>query len=243
MAQLHRHWLTLEAVRRHLPHDGFLVDLGSYPFGIPIALRDFCLHRGRIAASAIQPLPPEQSALLRGYGIEHFAADLDPHVVDETTRGLECRIPCPDGAADLVLLAHVVEHLYHPLDILREALRALRPGGMLVVTTQNARQVDTFDNLAAGHPFLHQPVASSSAMVMGHWRGPVRFFTAEDMETMLRAAGFDVAATEFAHCFYHAFLPGHFARPEPALAGWKLDIVVPHPQFRNTLTVFAQRPA
>jgi SAM-dependent methyltransferase len=39
----------------------------------------------------------------------------------------------PDGSFDLVLLISVLEHLWEPLDVLREVRRVLRPGGVVLV--------------------------------------------------------------------------------------------------------------
>lgn len=40
---------------------------------------------------------------------------------------------------DAITLSHVIEHLHHPGSDLRACLRLLRPGGMIVVTTPNAK--------------------------------------------------------------------------------------------------------
>ncbi|MDQ7008071.1 MAG: bifunctional 2-polyprenyl-6-hydroxyphenol methylase/3-demethylubiquinol 3-O-methyltransferase UbiG [Acidobacteriota bacterium] len=45
--------------------------------------------------------------------------------------------PLPDGCADHVLLADVLEHLEHPARAVREAARLLRAGGTLYVNTIN----------------------------------------------------------------------------------------------------------
>lgn len=46
-------------------------------------------------------------------------------------------LPYPDGAFDLVVSMDVVEHVVDPSPWLREALRVLRPGGTLFLTTPN----------------------------------------------------------------------------------------------------------
>jgi len=44
----------------------------------------------------------------------------------------------PDNSFDLILMNHVIEHIYDPLCTLGTIRRILRPGGMLVVTTPNS---------------------------------------------------------------------------------------------------------
>lgn len=43
----------------------------------------------------------------------------------------------PDGAFDALTLFEVVEHLKHPMPLLRECRRVVRPGGVLVISTGN----------------------------------------------------------------------------------------------------------
>lgn len=45
--------------------------------------------------------------------------------------------PLEDGCADAVVAIETIEHLENPRAFLREALRIVRPGGLLVVTTPN----------------------------------------------------------------------------------------------------------
>lgn len=47
------------------------------------------------------------------------------------------RTPFASACADLVLLADVLEHLERPAEVLREAARLLRPGGLVFVNTLN----------------------------------------------------------------------------------------------------------
>jgi len=75
--------------------------------------------------------------------------DIDPRAID-VARGLHGPalegadviepgrpLPYPDGRFDLVVSMDVIEHVPDPLPWLREALRVLRPGGALFLTTPN----------------------------------------------------------------------------------------------------------
>ncbi len=47
------------------------------------------------------------------------------------------RIPCADAAFDCVVSCETLEHVPHPENCLREFARVLRPGGRLLLTTEN----------------------------------------------------------------------------------------------------------
>jgi 2-polyprenyl-3-methyl-5-hydroxy-6-metoxy-1,4-benzoquinol methylase len=50
-------------------------------------------------------------------------------------------LPVGDGVADVVVSIETIEHLENPRAMLRELVRALRPGGLLLVTTPNQLSV------------------------------------------------------------------------------------------------------
>ena len=43
-------------------------------------------------------------------------------------------VPIPDCAFDVVICAELLEHVPHPVDVLREAFRVLKPAGVLLIT-------------------------------------------------------------------------------------------------------------
>lgn len=63
------------------------------------------------------------------YGQPDVLAELD---------GTDCRIPLPDGCADLVLCTEVLEHLRAGSQLVTEMARLLAPDGLAVVSVPNA---------------------------------------------------------------------------------------------------------
>jgi 2-polyprenyl-3-methyl-5-hydroxy-6-metoxy-1,4-benzoquinol methylase len=58
--------------------------------------------------------------------VSFHAADLDREL-----------LPVADGAADVAAAVEVIEHLENPRALMRELVRAVRPGGLVLVTTPN----------------------------------------------------------------------------------------------------------
>jgi len=238
--QIHRHWITANLLSPLLQGGKTFVDLGSYPFSVPIVLRGFCrLHDARILATAIQPISEAGYAALRSYRIETARVDLDPHVVGNPEDEAPARVPLDDGVADVVMLGHVIEHLYHPMDILREARRILRPGGHLVISTDNAMQIETLLNILGGREFLHEPVQNTAAMLINSWRGHCRFFTPTDLINMTKATGFTQHAIRFEELFFNTFAEDLFHAARPTLQKFKIELLTKYPQLRNDLFLVA----
>jgi SAM-dependent methyltransferase len=116
-------------------------------------------------------------------GWDAAGVDFDPLAIEAGRRGglnvhtgrLE-DLHFPDDSFDLVLMSHVIEHLYDPRRTLSEISRILRAGGTLVVTTPNAG--------GAGHRRF------GSDWV--HLDPPrhLRLFTAANLRTLVESIGF-----------------------------------------------------
>jgi SAM-dependent methyltransferase len=87
------------------------------------------------------------------------------------------------AAYDAVVCSEVIEHLFRPVDILRLLRSALRPGGVLVVTTPNAGAITP-----AMTPGILVPLLSVGFHTIIH--------TAESLARALRAAGFSEVSVE-----------------------------------------------
>ena len=86
----------------------------------------------------------------------------------------------PDGYFDVVTLWEVVEHLMHPLNVLREVYRVLRPGGLLLLSTPN------------WHDIAREILGARwNNFVTDHFQ----FFTQATIRQALRWAGFTAIRT------------------------------------------------
>lgn len=76
-----------------------------------------------------------------------------------------------DDSVDLAVLNHVLEHLYHPRDTVRQLLRVLKPGGLLDIAVPNPDGVsaetfrgDWFALDAPRHVILYGPAAATALL-------------------------------------------------------------------------------
>lgn len=245
LAQAHRMWLTTSKVHRFLQDvpGGMFIDLGSFPYSIPLIMRDYFGFQGRILATRNRELPPGSAEVLAAKRIESPMLDLDPYVRDPSEPSPASVLDLPDDSADVILLAHVIEHLYHPMSVLAECVRLLRPGGRLMVTTDNAMMIEALVHFVTNQGYISEPVEGTSAMTFGFWRGHVRLFTRQDLERMIAGAGLRVEGIVYDHVFYDALFPEYFETSRARLSKWKNEILSSNPQFRNEIAVVSVKPA
>jgi ubiquinone/menaquinone biosynthesis C-methylase UbiE len=125
-----RYDLVAEAVRRHVPVGGAILDIGCGSALVADRILDldasylgldFGGHHVSYAAKKLRDIDaPLRSAVVRGDG-EH--------------------LPVPDASIDVVVMSEVIEHLLRPEVAVWEVSRVLRPGGIYVMTTNNASEV------------------------------------------------------------------------------------------------------
>lgn len=108
-------------------------------------------------------ISPDNVAICRAKGLVAAQHDLN-----------QLPLPVADGAFEVVLLSHVLEHVHAPLRLLKEANRVLGPGGLLVIGV---------------------PIEDSvySRLRMDYYGGPeghIYSFSRRNMGKLLRISGF-----------------------------------------------------
>lgn len=99
-----------------------------------------------------------------GFGSEHRALEISSSAVQlMRDRGLNAqlfdgsRVPYPDASFDLVVLTHVVEHLEHPRQVIREACRVGKHVYIEVPTDHTLRLDENYVYDPVGHINFYTP--------------------------------------------------------------------------------------
>lgn len=93
----------------------------------------------------------------RGWVVEGI--DFDPNAVSNALRkGLNVRLGSlseqnyADNTFDAIVMSHVLEHVYDPINLLKECHRILKKGGKLISVTPN---MNSFGHKVYKHNYLH----------------------------------------------------------------------------------------
>src|SRR6185369_12371376 len=120
-------WLTASLVMHNITEINAksFCDLGSYPFFVPLIIRDYFGFAGELTVTTNLDLSAEGFEFLKGKNIQTAKLDLDPFVSDPSFSGdkLPTSINQFGNSFDLILSSHVIEHLYHPKTITDECAR------------------------------------------------------------------------------------------------------------------------
>jgi SAM-dependent methyltransferase len=126
-----RYDLLADEVREHLPRGGRLLDVGC---------------GSALVADRIRDLDADYVGFdFGGHHIEYaskkYADITDRDLRTQFCRGDAQKLPFADASADVVVFSEVIEHLLQPEFAVWEIARVLRPGGVLIMTTNNASEV------------------------------------------------------------------------------------------------------
>jgi 2-polyprenyl-3-methyl-5-hydroxy-6-metoxy-1,4-benzoquinol methylase len=140
-----------------------------------------------------------QVACVGGYRLNH--PDATPALADVT------QLPFRAGAFDLALCLDIVEHLDDDVAFVRDVARLVRPGGWVLLSTQNSRSLEHLIGL------------TTAALRGRRWTGwdptHLRFYDRSSLTTLVTAAGLEPVTFSGTY-----FVPFHL----PArLVSWPLE--------------------
>lgn len=150
--------IALDALKRHAPAGGFrLIDIGS--------------NRGRFIDALIKEFP----------AAEAVAVEPDERVSDSVTGKAKLHVAriealkLDDASFDVVHSCHTIEHLAHPLRVLKDHARILKPGGLLILDAPNIAIIGAEDIVEEWFIDKH-----------------LYHFSPRTMTRMVEAAGFEI---------------------------------------------------
>ena len=144
----HRDFLDLMATRWRLREAASLADIGCGQGHWSRLLYPYLRAPARFAGVDREPRWVAEAAQNFRRGFAQVAPEQASFLVGDATK-----IPLPDNSFDVVTCQTLLMHLERPLDALREMLRILRPGGLLVcVEPNNLWNYLAFTSLTAAEP-------------------------------------------------------------------------------------------
>lgn len=125
--------------------------------------------------------------------IEVWGVEPNPNAAEKASRLLDrvinapfdADVALPDSAFDVVVFNDVLEHLVDPWEALRIAARKLRPGGRVVASIPNLRQVDNLVHILLEGDFRYEPLGIRD-------RTHLRFFTRKSAVRLFEESGYRV---------------------------------------------------
>jgi ubiquinone/menaquinone biosynthesis C-methylase UbiE len=114
--------------------------------------------------------------------------------LDARKHNLDHALPFADAAFDTVVCSEILEHVFRPDLVLREAMRVLRPGGRVIVTVPNLHCLRNRLDMLLGKrtPFIEfrihaDPTDQISLVGVQH----IRHFSFAAMRSVLQDIGFE----------------------------------------------------
>jgi SAM-dependent methyltransferase len=115
---------------------------------LDLGCRDGALTRAYLAGNEVVGVDVDRDALAEAakLGIETVWADVEEP------------LPFQEESFDAVVAAELLEHLQAPEELVAEAARVLRPGGMLAGSVPNSFRLKNRLSFLAGRPLDHDPM-------------------------------------------------------------------------------------
>lgn len=225
----------LDLVRRYARPGSAIVEVGSTPPLLTTAMVD-----AGYLVTGVDLKPSRFAETIADLGLDIRECDVERQP-----------LPFGDDAFDLAVFNEIFEHLRIDLPFtLREVLRVLTPGGVLLLSTPNLRSLlGVFNYLVRGRAYscvgdiFRQYEKLQTVGHMGH----VREYTAVEVREFLQRVGFNVEEIifrgDYEQTFYRAARSDPRFRPYAKAATVTARIAVHAlPKMRPFMSVVAKKP-
>jgi SAM-dependent methyltransferase len=170
----------LDYVQQYQPQRCAILEIGAWPFFLTNALQKL-----GYAVTGLDKIIETTVPLIAAAGVPVVKCDLEKEAM-----------PLPDESFDVVLFNEIFEHLRADLiRVVRDILRVLKPGGMLMLSTPNLRSLLGLRNLlidgeacANRGDLFDEYSGATEGGAMGH----VREYTPVEVTKFLRRCGFTI---------------------------------------------------
>ncbi|MFC1667927.1 class I SAM-dependent methyltransferase [Chlamydiota bacterium] len=178
-----RYFDTCTSIAHLIKKDAKMIDFGIYPGHLSLLIK----HIFGVEITGI-------STTLTDTFSQNMA---DEHIPLLNIDLEKQKTPFTDNTFDYVLGSEIIEHLYFPLNFLKEAFRTLKPGGFLIVTTPNLPRLKNRLNLffrgKSVNPHLH---GNEIVFSNNDWTHK-REYTGAEVVKMLEALGFKTCSIKY----------------------------------------------
>jgi SAM-dependent methyltransferase len=225
----------LDLVRKHAKPGSAIVEVGSTPPLLTTAMVD-----AGYLVTGVDLKPSRFAQTIADLGLDIRECDVEKQP-----------LPFGDDTFDLAVFNEIFEHLRINLPFtLREVLRVLTPGGVLLLSTPNLRSLlGLFNYLVRGRAYscrgdiFRQYEKLQTVGHMGH----VREYTVVEVREFLQRVGFNVEETifrgDYEQTFYRAAKSDPRFRPYAKAATVTARIAVyALPKLRPFMSVVAKKP-
>ena len=189
-----------------------------------------------------------------------FSGRFDGQPINVVDANVELGIPIPDDSFDTVLFLDIIEHLRDsPKPVLKEIMRVLRPGGVVVCATPNVVELRKRIYMMMAHSFAPSlDYVWNTTYHADHHRE----YTPEEARWVFAEAGFNILQHGLVDTFWpmplqsfegrgvgkkaenkSTFEPsGRWYRPYDVIKQFPRAIVKLRPRFRDLIITVASKP-
>lgn len=234
--QSKRFYHTYKTCFPYIKPGSTLLDIGAFP-GSYLKIMRLIYGSDISLIAAGMPVEPDFPLDMQKLDIPFIPCDLDEAI----PTNYPPIMAVADGSIDAVICTEMIEHMYTVKTLAKEIYRVLKPGGIVYISTNNVAYLPGIIHLLRGETNLDIDLNQTSAFCATEWRGHVRFYSLNQLETVIQL--YNLCLVEKG--YYQMRVPKLIINPSLQLRWWfskLLDLVV-HllPLYRSHMFVLAQK--